>query len=218
MSASSAIPLPLQKGIDFVPFFIEFLSRARIGLIRCMRKERKEALKKFLTVLILSTSLQHDGAICYITDTTAKPKTLQELAAEAGISFAQAKRCLALLKDFGYIASKQIKRKNRINGEFEVSPALRVLTKKFWQKIGLWELYQESMAWAKKHCRRYFIMPFKAIKLAEKTLKQVGGLVGGVLKSMHKEAEQQAIKAETEGQKRAKFWCNKIINDLRQKQ
>ena len=217
MSASSTIPLPLQRAVEFIPIFIEMLAKARIGLIRCMRKERKEALKKFLTVLILSTSLQHDGAICYITDKTAKPKTLQEMAAEAGISFAQAKRCLALLKDFGYIASKQIKRKNRINGAFEVSPALRVLTKKFWQKIGLWELYQQSMAWAKKHCRRYFIMPFKAIKLAEKKLKQIGGLMGSVLKSMHKTAEQEAIKEETEGQKRAKYWCNKIITDLRQK-
>lgn len=203
--ASSAIPLPLQKAIDFLPIFIEMLAKARRGLIRSMRAERKAAMLKFLTVILLSTSLQHDGAICYITDKTAKPKTLEELANEAGISFDQAKRCLALLKELEYITSKQIKRKNKINGQLEVSPGLRFLTKKFWQAVGLWDLFKKSMEWAKKHCKRMLLMPFKGIvQKAKKNFVVAGEVVGSVLKVM------------TPEQERTKFWCNKILTNLRQ--
>lgn len=210
--ASSAIPLPLQKAIDFLPIFIEMLAKARRGLIRSMRSERKEAMVKFLTVILLSTSLQHDGAVVYLNERWAKPKTLQELADEAGISYSQAKRCLALLKELEFITSKQIKRKNKRTGQLEVSPALRCLTRKFWQKIGLWDLYKQSVAWAKKHIKRFIYIPFKAIKMAEKAAKQASGFVGDILKSM----QQTAEKEQTEGQKRAKFWCNKIRENIRQ--
>lgn len=203
--ASSAIPLPLQKAIDFLPIFIEMLAKARRGLIRSMRAERKAAMLKFLTVILLSTSLQHDGAICYINDKTAKPKTLEELANEAGISFAQAKRCLALLKELEYITSKQIKRKNKINGQLEVSPGLRFLTKKFWQAVGLWDLFKKSMEWAKKHCKRMFLMPFKGIiQKAKKDFVAASEVVGSVLKVMAPEQE------------RTKFWCDKIRQHIRQ--
>lgn len=213
MASTSAIPLPLQKAIDGLPAFVDSIAKLRPGLIRSMRSDRKICLVKFLTVILLSTSLQHDGAICYINERWAKPKTLEEIAAESGISYSQAKRCLALMKELDFITSKQIKRKNRINGQFEVSPGLRFLTQKFWVAVGLWDLFKANVAWAKKHCRRYFLMPFKTIKLAEKTFKQVGGFVGNVLKTM----QQTAEKEQTDGQKRAKFWCNKILTNLRQK-
>lgn len=133
--ASSAIPLPLQKAIDLIPLFIASITKSRPGLIRAMRSDRQECLGKFIKIILLSTSLQHGGAVVYLNEGWVKPKTLHEIADEAGISFAQAKRCLALLKQLGYITSKQIKRKNRVNGAFEVSPALRVLTQKFWVAV-----------------------------------------------------------------------------------
>lgn len=204
MTLSSAIPLPLQKGVDSLPGFVDSIAKSRPGLIRAMRFERKECVVKFLTVVLLSTSLQHDGAVCYLNDRWVKPKTLKEMAEEAEISYYQAKRCLALLKELGYISSKQIKRKNRISGKFEVSPGLRYLTEKFWQAVGLWTLFKQSVAWAKKNCKRMFLMPFKAITLAEKTVTQAAEVVGDVMKNL------------TEGASRAQFWCNKILNDIRQ--
>lgn len=156
-----------------------------------MRPERKEALVKFLTAILLSTSLQHDGAVVYLNDRWAKPKTLKELAEEAGISYAQAKRCLALLKEFDFITSKQIKRKNKITGQLEVSPALRCLTRKFWQKIGLWDLYKASVAWAKKHATRALYMPFKAVTFIEKTAQKAGNIAHSLLNFMQMAAEQE---------------------------
>ena len=191
MASASAIPLPLQKAIDFLPIFIECLVRARRGLIRCMRVERREAMVKFLKVILLSTSLQHDGAVVYLNDRWAKPKTLQELAEEAGLSYAQAKRCLALLKELEFITSKQIKRKNKLTGQLEVSPALRCLTRKFWQKIGLWDLYKQSVAWAKKHVKRALYIPFKALTFIEKTAKTAGNIVNDLLNIMQIAAKQE---------------------------
>lgn len=212
MASTSAIPLPLQKAVDFLPILIEMLVRARRGLIRAMRPERKAALIKFLTVILLSTSLKHDGAVVYLNERWAQPKTLQQIAEEAGISYSQAKRCLALLKELDFITSKQIKRKNKLTGQLEVTPALRCLTRKFWQKIGLWDLYKQSVAWAKKHATRALYMPFKAVKMAENTVKQIGGLAGDVLKNMLQTAEKE----KTEGQKRAIYWCNKIRDSIKQ--
>lgn len=208
MASTSAIPLPLEKAVAFIPNFVASITKSRPGLVRAMRSDRQECLCKFLKIILLSTSLQHDGAVIYLNERWAKPKTLQEIAEEAGISYAQAKRCLALLKQLGYITSKQIKRKNRITGQLEVSPALRVLTYKFWQAVGLLDLYKSSVAWAKKHVRRFLHMPFKAIKTAENAVKTVGGLVGNVLKVMAMTAEQE--------KEANRNWREKMRNNFRQ--
>lgn len=191
MALASALPLPIHKAIEFIPLFIATILKCRPGSIRSMRSDRQECLAKFLKILLLSTSLQHDGAIVYLNDRWAKPKTLQEMAEEAGISYAQAKRCLALLKQLGYLSSKQIKRKNKITGQLEVSPALRFLTRKFWQACKLWDLFKQSMSWAKKHIRRYLFMPFKAINFGENTVKKAGNIVQGVLNILHTAADQE---------------------------
>lgn len=155
--------------------------------------------------MLLSCSLQHDGAICKINDKWTKPKTIKELADQAGISFDQAKRCLAFLNKLELIISKQIKRKNKVNGQLEVSPGLRFFTEKFWRALGLWDLFKKSVEWAKKHCKRVFLMPFKGIiQKAKKNFVAAGEVVGSVLKVMAPEQE------------RTKFWCNKIRQHIRQ--
>lgn len=204
MSLTSALPLPLQKAIDLVPWLVASLTKSRPGLIRTMRPERQDSLKKILTTLLLSCSLQHDGAICYVNDKWAKPKTLKEIAEEAGVSYPCAKRCLAFLKQVKLIKSKQVKRKNKINGQVEVSPGLRYFTPEFWQKLDLWKLFQQSVAWAKRHCRRFFFLPFKAVKLAEKGIREAAEVVGEVLQNMSEDAI------------RARYWCDKIRKNLRQ--
>ena len=237
---TAAIPLPLQQAIDSLPDFIQSIRTTRPGLIRAMRQERQDSMTKFLRAMLLSCSLQHDGAICRIHDEWVKPKTIEELAEQAEISFFQAKRCLADLRAGEYITSKQIKRKNKINGQVEVSPGLRFFTQKFWEELGLWELFQKSMAWAKKYCKRLFIMPFKAIQnlKPEKTFKQAGEVVGKILQTkMFKQAGEKAIQnvkpAQTFKQTgevvgevlqdwsdraaEARYWCNKIFENLRQR-
>ena len=205
---SAAIPLPLQKAIDQLPDFIESIRTTRPGLIRAMRRERRDSMTKLLRAMLLSCSLQHDGAICRIHEKWAKPKTVEELAEQAGISYSQAARCLADLRAREYITSKQIKRKNKINGQIEVSPGLRFFTPKFWKELGLWELFQKSMAWAKKHCKRMFRLPFKVIQQSlkpEKTFKKAGEVVGNLL---HNLSERNAL---------GSYWCNKIREHINQR-
>lgn len=136
-----------------------------------MRPERQDCLLKLLTAMLQSCSLQHDGAICAINGAWVRPKIIAELADQAGISFAQAKRGMADLRHMEYMASSQIKRKNAATGQLEVSPGLRILTPKFWKALGLWDMFKQSVAWAKKHCKRKFQMPFRTVKLAAKQLK-----------------------------------------------
>lgn len=203
MALTSSLPLPLQKAIDQLPDFIKSIRKTRPGLIRAMRPERQDSMTRLLTAMLLSCSLQHDGAICHINDKWAKPKTVEELAEQAKISFSNAKRCLSDLKKMGYITSRQIKRKNRISGQIEVSPGLRFFTSKFWMELRLWDLFRQSMEWAKKHCKRKFLMPFKGIKTkVGNTMKQAGEIAGEVLKTLSADSQ------------RTKFWCNKIITML----
>lgn len=213
------LPFLLQTSLELVPNFIKSIRKARPGCVRAMRPERQKSFAKLLPVLLLGVSLQHDGAICIINGSTVRPMTIEDMARKAGLNTANIERMLADLKDMGYLASKQIKRKNRITGQLEVSPGLRFFTAKFWKDLGLKTLFEKSVLWAKKHCKRYFTMPYKLVKTAEKAIKQVGGIVGSVLKDMHLAAEKEkTINQEIlDGNERAKFWSNKILTMLRRK-
>lgn len=213
------LPFLLQTSLELVPNFIKSIRKARPGCVRAMRPERQESFAKFLPVLLLGVSLQHDGAICIINGSTVRPMTVEDMARKAGLNTANIERMLADLKDMGYIASEQIKRKNRVNGQLEVSPGLRFFTAKFWEDLGLKSLFEKSVLWAKKHCKRYLTMPFKIVKLAEKKVKQIGGFVGNLLKDMHIAAEKEKAQNQEmrEGSERAKFWSNEILTMLRQR-
>lgn len=183
IKTSKKLPLLLRITEEKVDWFVNSISKSRPGLIRAMRPERKKNLAKFINALIMSLSLQHNGTICQINGEWVRPKTLEELAAQAGIPFYTAKRCLAFLKQLDFIESKQIKHKNSL-GQLEVSPGLRALTPKFWKALGLWEFFQKSMEWAKKNCKRQFRMPFKTINIIKDTFKKAGNIAGKVVKIM----------------------------------
>ena len=126
----------LQKASYRLPAFIKSIRTTRPGLIRAMRPERQNSMIRLLRAMLQSCSLQHDGAICQIYEKWAKPKTIEELADQAGISYSQATRCMAELRAREYITSKQIKWKSGINGQVEVNLSLRFFTSKFWQDLG----------------------------------------------------------------------------------
>lgn len=183
MVMTSTLPLPLQLATDLLPDFITSLLHARPACERAMRPERQDCLLKLLTAMLRSCSLQHGGAICAINGQWVRPRTIAELADQAGISFSQAKRGMADLHKMGFWDGTQIKRKNAATGQLEVSPGLRVLTPKFWKALGLWDMFQKSVKWAKKHCRRKFQMPFRAVKVAAKQLKPVFTAAAAVVTS-----------------------------------
>ena len=100
VATTSSFPLPIQIAIELLPNFVAALQYARPLCERAMRPERKDCLIKLLTAMLRSCSLQHNGAICAINGDWVRPKVIAELAEQAGISFAQAKRSMANIKTF----------------------------------------------------------------------------------------------------------------------
>lgn len=200
MAATSSLPAPIQKAIDAVPAMIEGIKRDRPGLIRAMRIERQNAMIAFTRVLLCSTSLAHDGVCIFLNGDWVRPPTTEELARKANISYAAAKRCIAELKRRKWLSSKQIRRKNPVSGLLEVSPALRCLTPHFWRALGLWLLFKQSCAWAKKRAKRRLFVPFKVIKTTAAAVKSASGVAKSVLRDM------KSIAAESSPGKRFIDW------------
>lgn len=207
--AVASLPLIIQNSINFVAAYL--LSPAVIfgrsgDRKRGMRSDRRKNLEAVLCVLLRSCSLQHNGIFCHFTRFWVRPISIPEMAAYLGICARTVARCLADLVDLGLIECKQIKRKNPVTGQFEVSIGIRRFTDKFWEAIGQLEKYRQAEKWALKHGRRKFICPFKAISLKIKnTVQQAGVIAGDVLKNL------------SEGAMRTQYWCNKIQTMLKQR-
>lgn len=189
MSITSSLPLLLQKALESLSTLVDSLSHARPDCIRAMRPERKRSLVKLLTCMIRSTSLQHDGTLVAVNGPYARPKTVKEYAVQSGLTIDNVKNCLADLRALGYIEGHQIKRKNPISGGLEVTPGLRQFTRKFWEDLGLWDLFREQVEWAKKHATKKLFLPFRAVKAKlQDTAKEAGQVVKQVMGKLKKAA------------------------------
>lgn len=185
----SSLPLLLQKALESVSALVESLSHARPDCIRAMRPERKKSLEKLLICMLRSCSLQHDGTLVAVNGPYARPKTVREYAVQCGLTVDNVKNCLADLRALNYLAGKQIKRKNPVSGQLEVTPGLRQFTEKFWRDLGLWDLFQEQVAWAKKHATKKLLLPFRAVKAKlQDTAKSAGQVVKQVMDKLKKAA------------------------------
>lgn len=185
----SALPLLLQKALESISALVESLSYARPDCILAMRPERQESLIRLLSCMIRSCSLQHGGTLVAVNGPYARPKTVQEYAAQSGLSIPNVKRCLADLRDLDYLQGSQIKRKSPIDGQLEVTPGLRQFTEKFWKDLGLWDLFQEQVEWAKKHATKKLVLPFRAVKAKlQDTAKSAGQVVKQVMDKLKKAA------------------------------
>ena len=200
--ALSSLPLVIQDSLNFISSYL--LSTAvmfgRSGdRKRGMRSDRRANIEAVLGVLLRSCCLQHKGVFCHFSRFWVRPLSIPEMAKYLEICTKTVARCLADLADLGLIECHQIKRKNPLTGQFEVSIGIRRFTDKFWEAIGQLEKYRQAEKWALEHGRRKFTCPFKAISLKIKeTFQQAGEMVGDVLKTL------------SEGAMRAQFWCDKI--------
>lgn len=200
------IPQVLRTAWAYLPDLIDKHRYTRAGCLRGMRCDRRESFTRLLRVLVCSVSLQHGGAICAINGRFVRPLTRDDMAQKTDLSIPTIDRLLEQLREWGYLESKQIKRKNKINGIFEVSPGLRFFTDKFWQEFTLLDMFKKSVSWAKKHCSRSFSLKFKTISLKSKELFSTAKeILHPVLKSLNPENEK--IKTE----------CHKILTLLRQR-
>lgn len=186
---TSTLPLLLQKANEVLSSFVDGLSHARPDCVRAMRPERKNSLVKLLSCMIRSCSLQHNGTLVAVNGPYARPKTIREYAAQTGLTVVNIKRCLADLRALDYLTGKQIKRKNPISGQLEVTPGLRQFTQRFWKDLGLLDLFSEQVAWAKKRARKKLFLPFRTVKAKLKdTAKAAGQVVKQVMGKLEKAA------------------------------
>lgn len=190
---TSTLPLPLTEAINNISSLVDSLKYARAACIRAMRPERRQAIKKLLTAMLQSCSLQHNGAICAVNENWARPKTIQELAHQAGLSLVTAKRAMHDLYALELVASKQIKRKGQ-SGKLEVSPAMRFFTRKFWEKVGLLDMWEKSVSWAKVHANKKFILPFRQIVVkARQVTQKAGNVIKTVMGKLENPAQPNKI-------------------------
>lgn len=206
--AVASLPLIIKDSLGFISAYL--LSPAvmfgRSGKSsRAMRSDRRSNLQAVLAVLIRGCCLQHDGIICHITRHWVRPLSIPEIAAYVGVCARTVARCMADLVDLGLIECSQIKRKNPITGQIEVSIGIRRFTDKFWEAIGQLEKYKEAEKWAKKNGKRKFLCPFKQIGA---TIKQAAQSVNSLAKKTIKGLESDAMKIHQN--------CQAILTMLRQ--
>lgn len=207
--AIASLPLVIQDSIRFVSAYL--LSPAVIfgrsgDRKRGMRSDRRKNIEAVLCVLLRACSLQHGGIFCHFTRFWVRPISIPEIAKYLGICTRTVARCLADLVDLDLIECQQIKRKNPLTGQLEVSVGLRKFTDKFWEAIGQLEKYRQAQEWALKNGRRKFLLPFKGISTKIKdTAKRAGDIAKSVLGSLSEDAQ------------RVKFHCDKIRAMIRQR-
>lgn len=197
---TSSRPRVLQTAINGIPELVTSVKWSRQPTERAMRPERQETMKKWLIhMLFYNCSLEHGGSIGKINGKWFQPITVKEMAADTKLSYQQVERCLADLRNLGFIESKQIRRKNPVNGKLEVSPGLRSFTRKFWEALGLWDEYQSAVEWAKKHSRHTFDIHYKPVKAkgAKTPVKPAGPIATRVMKNMANQVETDRRKEET---------------------
>lgn len=207
-SKTSSIPLPIKLALDNLASFLSShaIRYGRSGeRWRAMRSDRRNHILGVASAMLHGCSLQHDGLICLISRFWARPMSIAEMATLAGICPKTVNRCIRDMVDLGLVECAQIKRRNKQTGLLEVSIGIRRFTKKFWQALGLWDLYQESVKWAKEQARRKLLMPFKEVSCkAKQTAKKAGNVIKRALGRL---ADPDANKVRVN--------CQKILDMLR---
>lgn len=190
-------PLPIAQALSQLGAYLASHS-VRYGRSgprhRAMRCDRRKNILAVASAMLRGCSLQHDGLVCLITAQWSRPLCLAEIASLTGKCTKTVSRSISDMVDLGLITTEQIKRRNPITGLLEVSIGIRRFTPKFWQVLGLLDLYKKSVEWAKKHARRKLLMPFKVVPCK---VKQAANSAASIVKTaMGNLAHEQAEKVK----------------------
>lgn len=139
--------------------------KVRYGRSRGIKAMKRSYAEKFLTVLdamLQGCCLQFEGNFCVVKDGTARPMTVPEMAKFTEINQRCVERIIHDAKDLGLIQSE--KQFIRMFPEgLKVSAVLRMFTKLFWQSLGLWSLFVESVKYAAQNGKLKFKNPIKTV-------------------------------------------------------
>lgn len=142
----------------FSPFF-------RHGRNRGVKAMKTDYAEKFVTLLdsmLLACVMQFDGRLCRVSNNLARPYTVPEMAQFTNLNQRTVERMIRDLKDLKLINSeKQFKR--MFPDGFKVAAVWRVFTRLFWEKLGLWSLFVESVQYAAKHAHLKLKNPIKLV-------------------------------------------------------
>ncbi len=130
--------------------------------IKAMKKSYAEKILSVLDTMLQACCLQFDGGMCRVSGDLARPLTVQEISTFSDIHQRTTERIIHDLKDLGLIQSeKQFKR--LFPSGLKVSGVIRMFTKLFWQLLGLWSLFVESVKYASEHGKLKLKNPIKLV-------------------------------------------------------
>lgn len=137
----------------------------RYGRSKGYKAMRRDFAEKFIPVIdtmLLSCCLEFDGGLCRVDGNTARPLTVPEISKFSGVEQRTVERILAVLKELGLINS-EMQFKRLFPTGLKVAAVWRVFTQKFWEKLGLWSLFVESVKYAAEHAHLKLRYPLKNV-------------------------------------------------------
>lgn len=121
--------------------------------VRRLRSEFREAMVRTVSVLLKYTSLVN-FVVGWATAKCFELPTVAFLAYKAGLNVKRFERCLQLLRDAGYLITKQ--QRLLIDGEWEPCNGVRVFTKKFFKDLGFTNVrmnHQQAAAYKREKAK-----------------------------------------------------------------
>lgn len=137
----------------------------RYGRSRGLKAMKKSYAEKFIAVLdsmLQGCCLQFEGKFCMVKDGLARPMTVPEMARFTDIGQRCVERIIHDAKDLGLIQSEKQFKRMFPNG-LKVSGVIRMFTKLFWESLGLWSLFVESVRYASEHGKLKLKNPIKLV-------------------------------------------------------
>lgn len=115
--------------------------------LKAMKKDYAEKLITLLDIMLQACTMQFDGRLCRVSGDLARPLTVPEMATFTEFNQRSVERMIHDLKDLKLIQSeKQFKR--MFPEGLKVAAVWRLFTRLFWEKLGLWSLFVESVKYA----------------------------------------------------------------------
>lgn len=129
---------------------------------KAMRCDHAENCKVMLVAMLQGCCLEFDGALCRVAGDTARSLTIPEIAKFSNKNQRTIERCQATVKDLGLLHSEKQLKCASPDG-LKVAAVWRVFTKLFWEKLGLWGLFVESVKHATEHAHLKLKNPIKLV-------------------------------------------------------
>lgn len=130
--------------------------------LKAMKKDYAEKVMAVLDSMLQGCCLQFDGKFCMVKDGLARSMTVPEMARFTEINQRCVERIIHDLKDLGLIQSEKQFKRLFPNG-LKVSGVMRMFTKLFWESLGLWSLFVESVKYASEHGKLKLKNPIKLV-------------------------------------------------------